>query len=126
VIVLDTHAWLWLVSDPSRLGPEAIEWIDRADGIAISPISCWEIAMLVVKGRIELGRPTLEWMELSLSESRATLVPIDPTIASLAATLPMHGDPADRLIVATALSRNARLVTKDQAIQQSGLVSTVW
>jgi PIN domain nuclease of toxin-antitoxin system len=126
VIVLDTHAWLWLVSEPSRLGRAAVEAIDRATEVGVSAISCWEIAMLVVKGRLSLGRPALEWLEQSLSGSRMILVPIDPTIATLAATLPAHGDPADRLIVATALAHDALLVTKDQAIQKSGLVQTVW
>lgn len=126
MIVLDTHAWLWLVSDPGRLGPAAIEAIDQADDIAVCAISCWEIAMLVVKGRIALGLPTVEWLDSSLAGLRMTLVALDPTIATLAATLPMHGDPADRLIVASAMSRNAPLVTKDQAIRSAGLVPTVW
>lgn len=82
--------------------------------------------MLVAKGRISLGLPTVEWLDASLAGLRMTLVALDPTIAALAATLPMHGDPADRLIVASAMSRNAPLVTKDQAIRNAGLVPTVW
>lgn len=82
--------------------------------------------MLVVKGRISLGLPTSEWLDASIAGLRMTLVAIDPAIATLAATLPMHGDPADRLIVASAKSRNARLVTKDHAIHSAGLVPTVW
>jgi PIN domain nuclease of toxin-antitoxin system len=115
-----------LVSDPGRLGHAAIEAIDQADDIAVCSISCWEIAMLVVKGRISLGLPTVEWLDASLAGLRMTLVALDPTIATLAATLSMHGDPADRLIVASAMSRNAPLVTKDQAIRSAGLVATVW
>jgi PIN domain nuclease of toxin-antitoxin system len=126
VIVLDTHAWLWLVSDPKRLGRAAVEAIDQADELGVSAISCWEIAMLAAKGRIALDRPTLDWLEAALAGSSVTLPPVDPGVATLAATLPLHGDSADRLIVATALIRPVPLVTKDEAIQESGLLQTVW
>lgn len=126
MIVLDTHAWLWLVIDPQRLGPDAVEAIDQADEIGVSAISCWEVAMLAAKGRIALDRGTFEWLDAALAGPPAKLLPIDPEVAAVAVTLPLHGDPADRLIVATALSRGAPLVTKDEAIQKSGLLRTIW
>lgn len=126
MILLDTHVWFWLVTDPQRLRRPAIDAIDLAGDVGISAITCWEVAMLAAKGRIILDRPTLDWLEAALASSSATLLPIDPPVAALAATLPLHGDPADRLIVATAIIHGAALVTKDEAIQQSGLVPTIW
>jgi PIN domain nuclease of toxin-antitoxin system len=124
--VLDTHAWFWLVANPMRLSDAAVEAIDRADEIGVPAISCWEIAMLAEKGRIGLSQPTLQWLRAALSSPGIVLLPLDPEVAALAANLAMHGDPADRLIVATALACGAPLVTKDEAIRQSGLVQAIW
>jgi PIN domain nuclease of toxin-antitoxin system len=126
VIVLDTHAWFWLVASPDRLSEVAATAIDSADKIGISAISCWEIAMLAEKKRLELDRPAPKWLEDALTSTGTVLLSIEPAIAALAARLPLHGDPADRLIVATAMTGGAELVTKDQKIRSSGLVSTVW
>ncbi|MGK3989266.1 type II toxin-antitoxin system VapC family toxin [Sorangium sp. So ce136] len=82
--------------------------------------------MLAEKGRVELDRPTQRWLEDALASSGTLLLPIDPAIAALAARLPLHGDPADRLIVATAIAAGAELVTKDHQIRSSRLVLTIW
>ncbi|WP_437507151.1 type II toxin-antitoxin system VapC family toxin [Sorangium sp. So ce1099] len=126
MIVLDTHAWFWLVASPDRLSEQAANAIDRADRLGVSAVSCWEIAMLAEKGRVELDRPAQRWLEDALASSGALLLPIDPAIAALAARLPLHGDPADRLIVATAIAAGAELVTKDHQIRSSRLVLTIW
>ncbi|MCX4240040.1 type II toxin-antitoxin system VapC family toxin [Paraliomyxa miuraensis] len=126
MIVLDTHAWLWLVSEPGRLGRNAAEAIDRADRIGVCAISCWELAMLVKHGRVVLDRPAPDWIRHSLAGPSMRLLPLEPEIAVRAASLPFYGDPADRLIVATALAHDALLVTKDDAIHESGLVRAVW
>ncbi|WP_437780793.1 type II toxin-antitoxin system VapC family toxin [Sorangium sp. So ce1097] len=126
MIVLDTHAWFWLVASPDRLSEQAAIAIDGADSLGVSAMSCWEIAMLAEKGRIELDRPAHRWLEDALASSATRLLPIEPPVAALAARLPLHGDPADRLIVATAITASAALVTKDQQIRSSHLVSTIW
>ncbi|XXY44793.1 type II toxin-antitoxin system VapC family toxin [Sorangium sp. So ce269] len=126
MIVLDTHAWFWLVASPDRLSEQAANAIDRADRLGVSAVSCWEIAMLAEKGRVELDRPAQRWLEDALASSGTLLLPIDPAIAALAARLPLHGDPADRLIVATAVAAGAELVTKDHQIRSSRLVLTIW
>lgn len=126
MIVLDTHVWFWLVTAPERLTRAAVDAIDNADQLGVSAISCLEIAMLVEKGRIQLDRAPLDWLRAALSKPDAALLPIEPEVATLAATLAMHGDPADRLIVATAMVRGAPLVTKDEAIRGLGFVQTVW
>jgi PIN domain nuclease of toxin-antitoxin system len=126
VIVLDTHAWFWLVASPDRLSERAVMAIDAADQIGVSAISCWEIAMLAEKKRIEMDRPTRQWLDDALASTGTVLLTLDPAVAALAARLPLHGDPADRLIVATAITASAELLTKDQQIRSAGLVATVW
>jgi PIN domain nuclease of toxin-antitoxin system len=126
VIVLDTHAWFWLVASPEHLSEAGAQAIDRSDRLGISAITCWEIAMLVEKGKIEIDRPVQRWLEDALTSTATVLLPIDPAVAALAAQLPLHGDPADRIIVATAITAGAELLTKDQKIRASGLVLTIW
>jgi PIN domain nuclease of toxin-antitoxin system len=127
MIVLDTHAWIWLASDPARLGKEALRVIrkDRARGVAA--ISCWEVATLAARGRIELDRDPVAWMDDALRDLGTDLLPLTPAVAAASAQLgEFHGDPADRLIVATALTHGAVLVTKDERIREFGAVRTVW
>jgi PIN domain nuclease of toxin-antitoxin system len=127
VIVLDTHAWIWLVSDPDQLGSAARKAIasDRSRGIAA--ISCWEVAMLAARGRIELDRDPVRWMDDAMAAEDIELLPLTPAVAVASAQLGrFHGDPADRLIVATALTHGAALVTKDERIRKIDLVKTVW
>lgn len=126
MIVLDTHAWFWLVASPDRLSGAAVTAIDGSDSIGVSAISCWEIAMLAGKGRIEMDRPARQWLEDALTNTGTVLLPLDPPVAALAARLPLHGDPADRLIVATAITAGAELLTKDHQSRSSGLVVTIW
>jgi PIN domain nuclease of toxin-antitoxin system len=127
MILLDTHAWLWLTSDPDRLGEAARKAIRNERSRSIAAISCWEVAMLAARGRIELDRDPVSWMEDSLRAEDIELLPLTPAVAVASAQLePFHGDPADRLIVATALAHGAPLVTKDENIKASGIVKTVW
>jgi PIN domain nuclease of toxin-antitoxin system len=116
VIVLDTHAWLWWVSAPEELGRRARRELARARDVGIPAICCLEVATLVARRRIELDRPILDWLDDALAEPKVELLPISPAIAVKAATLGdgFQGDPADRLIVATAVLHSATLLTKDQ------------
>ena len=127
MIVLDTHAWIWLCSDPQKLSERARKAIRGSKARAIAAVSCWELAMLVSRGRLELDRDPLQWMEDSLAEHDIELLPLTPAIGVASVALgDFHGDPADRLIVATALVHSATLVTKDWAIAESRRVSVVW
>jgi PIN domain nuclease of toxin-antitoxin system len=127
VIVLDTHAWLWWLSEPDQLGRAAVKRIQGSDRIGIAAVSCFEIAATVAKGRITLDRGTLEWLQQALSAPRVELLPLTPAVAVKATMLGrFHGDPADRLIVATAILESAVLVTKDQRIRKYEAVSTIW
>jgi PIN domain nuclease of toxin-antitoxin system len=125
LIIADTHAWFWWLSDRTLLSPAAHEALVRND-IAISPITFWEIAMLASRNRIRLDRPAAEWLREALTRSETVVVDLSPEIAAAAALMESVRDPADRIIVATALHHNVPLVTKDHKITAAGLVTTIW
>ena len=131
MIVLDTHAWLWWVSSPELLGRSAGEAIAAARSrrkLFISSISAWEVAMLTQKGRLQLAMDVRDWLARCEALPILQFVPVNNAIAVQATRLPegLHGDPADRIIVATALSLGATLVTKDEKLLSYPPVKTVW
>ena len=128
MIVLDTHAWIWWASEPGTLGRVARREIDRAKRIGVPAICCLEVATLAARGRISLDRPPLQWMGDALSLPRVDLLPLTPAVAIKAVELPANfpGDPADRLIAATAILESALLITKDERMQESAAVRTAW
>lgn len=128
MIVLDTHAWLWWVSSPNKLSERARQAIDGSGRIAVSTLSCWEIAMLAERGRIELDRPPAHWVRSALrADERTVAVAPDTETAVRSATLEgFHGDPADRFIYSTAITLGASLVTRDKRIRAFDRRRTVW
>ena len=128
MIVLDTHAWLWWVSGDRALGRNAEKQIRTAPRIGISAISCLEVAVAEARGRIVLDRPALSWLQDALALPRVELMPLTPAIAVRASRFgrDFPGDPADRVIVATALLESAALVTRDGKIRDYAGVETVW
>ena len=128
MIVLDTHAWIWWANDPAKLGRMARREIARVRKIGVPAVCCFELATLVAHDRIRLDRPPFHWMQDALALPLVDLIPITPAVAVKAAELPpdFPGDPADRLITATAILESALLITKDQRLQDSKLVRTAW
>jgi PIN domain nuclease of toxin-antitoxin system len=127
VIVLDTHAWLFSASEPSRLGRRAAAALRRAPRIGVPAIAVWELGMLVDKKRVVLDRGVDAWAEAALAQPRVELLPLTPAIALRAASFGLlHGDPADRLILATALVHGGRLVTRDEKHTAAGVVDVLW
>jgi PIN domain nuclease of toxin-antitoxin system len=116
MIVLDTHIWLWWVNnDTDNLGSTRKEQIESSDIVAVSAISCFEVAWLERHGRIVLPFERTRWFERALAGSAITLVSITPQIASIAVDLPeYHRDPQDRLIIATAIAQDAYLMSLDK------------
>ena len=118
MILLDTHVILWLRTGNERLGPLARREIDRAwqsGELAVSSISFWEVAMLKSKGRISFQENLEQWRRVQLEQGMVE-IPVDGKTGLRAAGLTdFHPDPADRLIVATALEGH-RLVTADKHI----------
>jgi PIN domain nuclease of toxin-antitoxin system len=120
MIVLDTHVWVWWVHGDSRLTQAQMEAIEanETDTIGVSAISCWEVAKLVERGRLELPRPLTEWFEQALSYPGIQLFHLTPEVAVESTQLPgeFHRDPADQIIVATARKNHCPLVTSDDKI----------
>jgi PIN domain nuclease of toxin-antitoxin system len=129
VIVLDTHAWLWWTAEPAKLSLPAQDAIDHADRIGIATVSCWEVAMLAEAGRIALDRSSGVWIEQALADARTQSLPLTSTVAVQAALLGREGfvgDPADRIIYATARDAGARLVTRDKSLRKFDRRATIW
>ena len=116
--LLDTHILLWHELGNRKLGPQARRTFERAlqaGDAAVSSISFWEVGMLKEKGRLDF-RLDLDAWRRDLLDQGLIEIPVDGEIATRAGLLPnMHGDPADRLIVATALAGH-QLVTADRRI----------
>ena len=127
MIVADTHALIWWITDPSRLSARAREVLDSTIVVGVPAIVCWEVAALAERRRISIDAPAFDWLNEVLLLPRVTLLPLTIDVAAAAAKLrdPIR-DPADRLIVATALRMGAPLVTKDHKIIASGVVTTIW
>jgi PIN domain nuclease of toxin-antitoxin system len=120
LIVLDTHIWIWWVHDHSSLKQWMRDRIraEEPGGMAISAISCWEIAQLVALKRLDLNRPIDTWFADALAYPGIDLAALTPQISIDSNNLPgeFHKDPADRIIVATARVLNCDLLTADGRI----------
>jgi PIN domain nuclease of toxin-antitoxin system len=128
MILLDTHAWIWWASRSATLSTAARQSIDAEGEVGVAAISCWEVAMLVDKGRLKLDRDVGLWVDQAVALPKVVLLALTPQIAVASVRLPsgFQGDPADRMIVATAKQQGVPLVTKDERIQRCGLVTTIW
>ena len=125
--LLDTHSWIWWVDQDPRLPPKVIEALDSLPGDRrplVADISLWEVATLVERGRLSFDVPLREWLDAATHPRSVRVVPVSASIAVEAATLPdtFHGDPADRLIVATSRALGVPVLTHDVRIAKSGLV----
>lgn len=120
-LLLDTHVWVWLMEGNDRLLPDVRDAIQGAvpeQLLNVSAISVWEVAMLEAKGRIVLDMDCNVWVGRALGAPGFSLTALRPEIAVASTRLPgdFHGDPADRIIVATARQDGCTLVTADEAI----------
>jgi PIN domain nuclease of toxin-antitoxin system len=125
--VLDTHAFVFALREPKRLGRRARAVLTRIDagkddGMVPAAVAA-EVILLREKARTAIGLPELKQ---ALSATRWSFVPLDLEQLDRFATLGALVDPFDRLIVAAALARDARLISRDQRIGESGLVDVVW
>ena len=116
-LLVDTHALHWWTSEPDRLSSAATAAIEAADEMAVADVTWYELAWLATHGRIHLAVPLRSWLERLGVLVRS--VAASPTIAATAAELPesFPGDPADRLIYATAVEHGWQLVTKDRRLR---------
>lgn len=129
MIVLDTHAWLWWTAEPRKLSRRARAAIDSADRIGVCTISCYEVAALSARDRITLNRSARDWVAIALAQARIETLELDATAAVEAALLHRRsfpGDPADRIIYATARANRTILVTKDARLRRFDREGTIW
>jgi len=128
--LLDTHILVrWLAAPESLSAAQAhvLAAVHPGAPLLVSDISLWEIATLVSLGRVTLDRPLRDWLEQAIAPPLVRRVAISPAIASAVADLPdsFHRDPADRIIVASALVHRAQLITSDVRIREAALVETI-
>lgn len=123
-LLLDTHIWLWRFRDPSRLSKRVVHHLnDTENELWLSPISTWEALTLHYKGKIRINEDLSEW--LALATAGIQEAPFTHEIALLARQLPMHQDPADRFLAATAQVLDLTLVTADQRLLELGTIRTM-
>jgi PIN domain nuclease of toxin-antitoxin system len=120
-LLLDTHVWLWLESEPGHIGKPAANRIRKAaqDGkLWVSVLSVWEIGMLVAKERVRLSMPVDEWVRQAAATPGMRLLGLSPEIALESSRLPdsPHGDPVDRMLMASARMHNLTLISQDKKI----------
>lgn len=128
MILLDTHAWLWWAAGGEKLSPRAREAISTASSIGVSPLSCFEIATGVRKGRIGLDRPVTRWLRDALGAEGIAVVDLHPQAAAFAGRLgpAFTGDPIDRLLYGTARHLDVPLVTGDRRLREADPHRTLW
>jgi len=131
VILLDTHIWIWWISNIEKLSPRALSAINKArgeNGIVISSISTWEIALLVEKERLKLSIDVRDWVRKTEGLPFVRFAAVDNTISLRSVSLPgeFHADPADRIITATAMTMGIPLVTRDEKVLSYPHVNTIW
>lgn len=115
MIILDTHIWVnWILLGESGLPPALLTAMTSQAPLAVSAISCFEVSMLAKQARLELPLPIDEWFSEALTGSGVACLPVTCEIAQQSVQLQnIHKDPADRIIIATAISHNAFLASLD-------------
>ena len=130
MIVLDTHALIFDALAPARLSVRARKAIDLAFAdreLACSDISLWEIAMLIARRRLDPAMDARQFLEDVIAARHVRVLPITAEIAVLSQSdMFSHGDPADRLIAATARLHRAPLVTSDATLRKLKEVTSIW
>lgn len=117
-LLLDTHIWIWSVLAPERLGRRVTRALESDDaGLWLSPISVWEALMLIERGRITIDESSEAWVQAALEAAPLAEASLTHAVAleSRRMTI-MHGDPADRLLAATANVYELTLVTADERL----------
>lgn len=129
MILLDTHIWVWWVNQQPDIKPRLREVLlaSEATGLGVSVMSCWEVAKLVEIGRIELSQPVDQWITAALRYPGVALLEMTPAIAVESCRLPqpIHRDPADQILIATARLGGLEMLTADRKILDYPHVKTI-
>lgn len=124
IVLLDTHFWIWWLTPKSPLKSaerNALDAAAEAGGVYLAAISLWEAQLLHSKHRLQLPLPFSDWLTRATESRVLTILPLDRDVVIAVDSLParFYGDPADRLIVATARTHGIPLGTRDRAIRRS-------
>ena len=123
-LLLDTHIWLWSLSEPERLGKGvSVQLKNKDNELWLSPMSTWEALTLHYKGRFEIDEDIETWFLRATTGIREA--PFTHDIALVARRLDMHQDPADRILAATAQVLDLTLVTADVRLLGLGTIRTM-
>ncbi|MBI9085190.1 MAG: type II toxin-antitoxin system VapC family toxin [Desulfobacterales bacterium] len=121
-MILDTCALLWLAHDQSRLSKETLEKIDQAPMVFIAAVTGYEIGVKYGAGKLKLPVPPREWISAILSHHQIEIIGLDLETCLRATELPpIHKDPCDRFIIATALLRDMPVATADRLFSDYGV-----
>ena len=122
MILLDTCALLWLAHDRTRISGETLRLIDETPVVTISAITSFEVGIKYRAGKLKLPVPPSQWMAGIMEHHEIAAIDLTSEICLRASELPpIHGDPCDRFIIATALLKNAPVVTADKHFHQYGV-----
>ena len=131
--LIDTHIWIWYLNGaPGVLSHDAVAWLRRAaatHGLLVSDMSVWEVGTKAAKGKLSLAPSAATWIDRASQQPGFAFTPVDRTILLASTQLPgtIHGDPIDRILIATASQAGVPLVTADRAIiqyaERTGVVS---
>ncbi len=126
-LLLDTHAFIYLATEPGRLSLTAADAIaDSSNTVLLSVVSVWEMVVKSTIGKLKFRQSVADLVEIELKKNRLTLVPVTLQDFRYLETLPLHHrDPFDRLLFAQAQIQNCRLVSRDAVAQQYG-VDVLW
>ena len=121
-VVLDTCGLIWLANGGGDLSRDALEAIRRADIVYVCAISAWEIGCKAALGKLKLQMDAAQWYQMVLDVHDLVEIPMEGSIAMSSAFLPRHHrDPADRIIIATAIAKKLPVVTHDSRFAEYGV-----
>ena len=130
MIVLDTHAWIWLLDDPTRFSGAATKAIRKngPEALGISIISAWEVARKSSLGKLKLSMASRVWLEHATLMEGLHVLPMSPEIAWESCNLPgsFHRDPADQIISATARIHGLSIITCDKRLLEYDHIRSIW
>ncbi len=128
MILLDTHSLIWMASDPGRLSEVARSAIAASpNSLHVSVVSCWEVSLLVKRGRLTLPLPPEEYLTRAIAHHGLIELPLTRRIAMCSVSLPdLHNDPFDRVLIAECKIRAFSLITCDRIIPRYPGIQVVW
>jgi len=126
-LLLDTHVLIWMSSDPERLSPRVRRLLeDETNGVAVSMVSFWEMAIKTSLGKLQLGPDWMRRLQAFMRDNAVTTVPIRSEHCAVLISLPFHHrDPFDRMLVAQSQSENMSLVSRDKSLKQYA-IDCIW